>query len=610
MIAKINRLNKLATHKDYKIHFKTFIEAVNGLFWVFNFQSPKYAIESAVESSEFHALKLKQLKIPEQTQWYTHFIESIKSLKPYILQNFPTGLFSAPSQGERDYKELIEQINNNVKLEETQSNGGQQQPSQQQQSDYINQQQQQQNKQPEEQSYPSLQQYLDNLNKFETLSKEINKDLIKDITNIAIKVAKDKFLIVMKNFQSHKKPAEDVKKQLMQEFIVDLKKLQEKSVGDAQIYVKPVYEGLQALFWIFQDQMPKMIVETSIEASEFNALKLKKQKIQLETDWYMSFHAALKFLVGYISENFKAGLSWNPQGSQDHQNLINQLKGQQNQVVTKQNAGPPSLNSLGLKGTSGGPPPLGSLNLNLNQNTDNNKKSTNAGDSDKLFSQINVGMDDIKKHLRKTNKDQLKEEAKLREQKLQEKLKQKQEQQEPKVQTQSVSQQQATKEPKRYLKPMQGLYLENFQNVQELIEIKEGDDGLESKHALFLDNCKKIAVKVHPKINTIFINKCENLQLQFNQVISSVQLVNANSITIWCFEKCPSIQCDNSQQVHISLMDDMSCEVISSNTQEINVTYKKTEDEMAKDYPIPEQFITKWDPNQHKFVTSVFEQDL
>lgn len=36
MIAKINRLNKLAFHKDYKIHFKAFIEAVNGLFWVFN----------------------------------------------------------------------------------------------------------------------------------------------------------------------------------------------------------------------------------------------------------------------------------------------------------------------------------------------------------------------------------------------------------------------------------------------------------------------------------------------------------------------------------------------------------------------------------------------
>lgn len=55
------------------------------------------------------------------------------------------------------------------------------------------------------------------------------------------------------------------------------------------------------------------------------------------------------------------------------------------------------MTSLGLGGTSGGPPPLGSLNLNLNQNTDTNKKSTNTGDSDKLFSQINVGMDDIKK---------------------------------------------------------------------------------------------------------------------------------------------------------------------------------------------------------------------
>lgn len=43
-----------------------------------------------------------------------------------------------------------------------------------------------------------------------------------------------------------------------------------------------------------------------------------------------------------------------------------------------------------------------------------------------------------------------------------------------------------------------------------MIEITE-ELNLETKHCLFIDNCEKIAVKVSPKLNTIFLNKCNKV---------------------------------------------------------------------------------------------------
>lgn len=64
-------------------------------------------------------------------------------------------------------------------------------------------------------------------------------------------------------------------------------------------------------------------------------------------------------------------------------------------------------------------------------------------------------------------------------------------------------------------------------------------------------------------------------------------MVNSKGVTIYVMEKCPSIQIDKSDQVHISLMKDKDCEVVSSNTPEINLTYPKNEEEMEKDTPLP-----------------------
>lgn len=63
-ISKVKKLNDIKS-KDYQIHIKSILEGINGAFWVFADQAPFMVIDNTVESSEFHALKVKKLKIKE-----------------------------------------------------------------------------------------------------------------------------------------------------------------------------------------------------------------------------------------------------------------------------------------------------------------------------------------------------------------------------------------------------------------------------------------------------------------------------------------------------------------------------------------------------------------
>lgn len=42
--------------------------------------------------------------------------------------------------------------------------------------------------------------------------------------------------------------------------------------------IKPFLEGLNVAFWVL-NETPKIMIDSSIESSEFHALKIKKKKI-------------------------------------------------------------------------------------------------------------------------------------------------------------------------------------------------------------------------------------------------------------------------------------------------------------------------------------------
>lgn len=77
---------------NFKDIAMAFLEGTNVAFWIFVPGNPKEVIKSAIESSEFHALKLKAKKIPAQTECYNKFHSALKWVLSHTLMNYSNGL--------------------------------------------------------------------------------------------------------------------------------------------------------------------------------------------------------------------------------------------------------------------------------------------------------------------------------------------------------------------------------------------------------------------------------------------------------------------------------------------------------------------------------------
>lgn len=104
------------------------------------------------------------------------------------------------------------------------------------------------------------------------------------------------------------------------------------------------------------------------------------------------------------------------------------------------------------------------------------------------------------------------------------------------------------------------------------------------------------------------VNNCNRVNIYFNVLVSGVETVNSKSLTIVCNEFCPSINIDKTDGCQISLMKDRNTEIITAKSSEMNVSYpNKAGDEMEKETPIPEQFVTRWNAEKGKFETTTYE---
>lgn len=90
----------------------------------------------------------------------------------------------------------------------------------------------------------------------------------------------------------------------------------------------------------------------------------------------------------------------------------------------------------------------------------------------------------------------------------------------------------APKQPKRYLK--ENWFLVNFSN-EHLIEFK--DEEIDMKQSLFIENCVNCGVLVKPKVKSIFLQKCEKLELVFESSVSGVDVVGCKRVKITCLSQ-------------------------------------------------------------------------
>jgi len=124
---------------------------------------------------------------------------------------------------------------------------------------------------------------------------------------------------------------------------------------------------------------------------------------------------------------------------------------------------------------------------------------------------------------------------------------------------------------------------------------------------VYIQNCHNCGVQVKGKVKAIMLSNCKRITIMFDEVVSTVEAVRCENLTIQCTIHAPSVSLDNCQYVKLYLATNVETDIVSTKVTELNVSYIEKDDEYAKETPITEQFITRWDPKVKRFVTKPLE---
>lgn len=105
-------------------------------------------------------------------------------------------------------------------------------------------------------------------------------------------------------------------------------------------------------------------------------------------------------------------------------------------------------------------------------------------------------------------------------------------------------------------------------------------------------DCKKVAIQIDPKVNSVIIDNCEELRLCVSSLISGAEFVNCRKVKFQVTGVCPSIAIDKCSGVDLFLSkDSKETEITTSKSGEMNVNFpKEGADGDWVELPIPEQF--------------------
>ena len=142
-------------------------------------------------------------------------------------------------------------------------------------------------------------------------------------------------------------------------------------------------------------------------------------------------------------------------------------------------------------------------------------------------------------------------------------------------------------------------------------KVELGPSEIKMMTGIFFENCKRTHLKIDAKFKSIIISKCEEVILEMNSCISGVEVINCKGVRVYVHEKTPSISADASESVAVVLNEDnLECDIVSSKTTELTVSYRKADKSESKAVPVSSQLVTKWDADSKQFKTSVYDKFL
>ncbi|CAF2990888.1 unnamed protein product [Rotaria sp. Silwood2] len=109
-------------------------------------------------------------------------------------------------------------------------------------------------------------------------------------------------------------------------------------------------------------------------------------------------------------------------------------------------------------------------------------------------------------------------------------------------------------------------------------------------HTIYVYKCSNSTLIVHGKVNSITLDQCTNVGIQFTSVVSLVEFVNCCQIKAQVMENVPTIQIEKTDGCHIYLSNlSLNTIFITSKSSEMTINVPFGDGEY-KEYPIPEQF--------------------
>jgi len=139
--------------------------------------------------------------------------------------------------------------------------------------------------------------------------------------------------------------------------------------------------------------------------------------------------------------------------------------------------------------------------------------------------------------------------------------------------------------------------VENYDESPDILTVEKAN----LKSNVFITMCDMSTINITNKVKAVTIDNCVKCRIFVNQVVSTVEIVNCKSCKVIVVEggKVPSFAVDKCESPQIILSRsayEAQPDIYSSNVSAMNVEVPgKTENDDNKEFPIPEQFLTKID---------------
>ncbi|UJR25340.1 hypothetical protein I4U23_006690 [Adineta vaga] len=328
-------------------------------------------------------------------------------------------------------------------------------------------------------------------------------------------------------------------------------------------HLSAISEGIPALGWILVSPTPAPHIREMSDAAQFYAnrvLKEFKEKDPTHVEWVKDWMKVLSELHAYVKQYHTTGLTWGAHGQHD--------AGAGGAPQPPLPPPPP-------------PPPSSSALLSSTTHADDGQSRT------ELMNTINALGTGAASHLKKVpNELKLHKNPQLREQTTNQPVEQSNKSHTTTSNTSSSSK--LTSGPPK-------LALEGNKWVVEYhsgrSDLKITDTNM--KHTVYIFKCSNSTIQIQGKVNSIVLDQCTKVGIQFTSAVSLVEFINCRSMKIQVMEHVPTIQIEKTDGCHVYLSKtSLDTEFITSKSSEMTVNVPFGDGEY-KEHPIPEQFKTQ-----------------